>query len=97
MFMSLSSTIATSDDAVADVVAALERVDFDAETSDASIRKIVAAAVKLYSYKVQRDGGIPAIDAGAITPTDAMIACTALLRGVNVQVFELGCWQGWMG
>jgi hypothetical protein len=46
---------------------------------------------------VQRDGGVPCIDAGAITPTDAMIACSALLRGVNVQVFELGCWQGWMG
>jgi hypothetical protein len=46
---------------------------------------------------VQREGGFPIIESGGLTPTDAMIACTALLRGVNVQVFELGCWQGWMG
>jgi hypothetical protein len=95
--MSSSNTIARNDEAAADLTAAIARIDLDAETSDAAIRAVIAAAVKLYSYKVQRDGGFPCIERGAVTPTDAMIACTALLRGVNVQVFELGCWQGWMG
>ncbi len=95
--MSSSSAAAANEAAVDDLTAAIARIDFDAETSEAAIRKVVAAAVKLYSYKVQRDEGFPCIESGAITPTDAMIVCSALLRGVNVQVFELGCWQGWMG
>jgi hypothetical protein len=90
---SLSETT-ISIEAIAEQVA---RIDFDADASDAAIRQLVTAAVKAYSYKVQRDGGFPIIEHGGLTPTDAMIACTALLRGVNVQVFELGCWQGWMG
>lgn len=95
--MSSSSSLAPNDAPVDALATAIAGIDLDAETSDAAIRKAVAAVVKLYSYKVQRDGGFPIVEAGAITPTDAMIACTALLRGVNVQVFELGCWQGWMG
>jgi hypothetical protein len=94
--MSSSSTVVRNA-AIDELTAAIARLDFDADASDASIQTVIAAAVKLYSYKVQREGGFPCITAGAITPTDAMIACTALLRGVNVQVFELGCWQGWMG
>jgi hypothetical protein len=95
--MSSSSTLERNDALAAEISAAVQQLDFDTDVSDAAIRAIAAAAVKLYSYKVQREGGFPIVEAGAITPTDAMIACTALLRGVNVQVFELGCWQGWMG
>jgi hypothetical protein len=92
-----SSSLADTTISIEAIAEQLARVDLDAEASDAAIRQLVTAAVKAYSYKVQREGGFPIIESGGLTPTDAMIACTALLRGVNVQVFELGCWQGWMG
>jgi len=92
-----SSSLADKAISIEAIAEQLARVDLDAEASDAAIRQLVTAAVKAYSYKVQREGGFPIIESGGLTPTDAMIACTALLRGVNVQVFELGCWQGWMG
>jgi hypothetical protein len=62
-----------------------------------ALRALIAAAAKLYSEKVQRDGGFPIIDAGSLTATDGMIVTTAILKAVNVQVFELGCWQSWAG
>jgi hypothetical protein len=92
-----SSSLTDQTISIETIAEQLARIDFDAEASDTAIRQLVTAAVKAYSYKVQRDGGFPIIEHGGLTPTDAMIACTALLRGVNVQVFELGCWQGWMG
>ena len=92
-----SSSLADKAISIEAIAEQLARVDLDAEASDAAILQLVTAAVKAYSYKVQREGGFPIIESGGLTPTDAMIACTALLRGVNVQVFELGCWQGWMG
>ena len=33
----------------------------------------------------------------SVTGTDAMILCGALLKAVDLQVFELGMWQSWSG
>ena len=33
----------------------------------------------------------------AVTGTDAMITCSALLKAVDLQVFERGMWQSWSG
>jgi hypothetical protein len=68
-----------------------------ADVCDASLQQLIAAAVRVYSNKVERFGGFPVISGGAITATDAMITTTALLKAVNVQVFELGCWQNFAG
>jgi hypothetical protein len=65
------------------------------DVSEQSIQSIMTAAVQLYTAKVHADGVFPAVVDGAITATDAMIATSALLRAVNVQVFELGFWQSW--
>ena len=32
-----------------------------------------------------------------MTATEVMVAVTAMLKAVNVQVFELGMWQAWAG
>ena len=34
---------------------------------------------------------------GYITATDAVVTTTAILKAVNVQLFELGMWQAWSG
>jgi O-acetyl-ADP-ribose deacetylase (regulator of RNase III) len=67
--------------------------------SDESLQLLLAAAVKLYSSK-NPDGirlrAFPEGGAG-VTATDVMVATTAMLHAVNVQMFELGMWQAFSG
>jgi hypothetical protein len=67
--------------------------------SDADVQALLAAAVRIYAARMEdRDEPLAAFpgDAG-ITATQAMVAITAILKAVNVQLFELGMWQAWSG
>ena len=74
----------------------LGRLD-PATVSDATLQALIAAAIRVYSSKVERFGPFPMVAAASITATDAMIGASALLKAANVHVFELGCWQNWAG
>ena len=66
---------------------------------DGDVQALLAAAVRIYAERAEaRDEPLSAFppDAG-ITATHAMLAVTAILKAVNVQVFELGMWQAWSG
>lgn len=67
--------------------------------SDAEIQAMLAKAVRLYAARVaQREDTLPAFPADAnVTATDVMVTATAMLKAVNLQVFELGMWQAWTG
>ena len=67
--------------------------------SDAEIQTMLADEVKLYAARVsERDGALAAFpDNVSVTATEAMTAITAILKAVNVQLFELGMWQAWSG
>jgi len=66
--------------------------------SDAEIQSMLANAVRLYAERAaERDGALPAFAPDAITATEAMVTVTAMLKAVNLQVFELGMWQAWSG
>ena len=66
--------------------------------SDAEIQDMLAKAVHLYAERVaEREGALPAFPADAATATEVMVTVTALLKAVNLQVFELGMWQAWSG
>ncbi|MGB8043937.1 MAG: hypothetical protein WCF66_13335 [Pseudolabrys sp.] len=66
--------------------------------SDAEIQNMLANAVRLYAERsAERDGDLPAFPADAVTATDVMVTVTAMLKAVNLQVFELGMWQAWSG
>ena len=66
--------------------------------SDADIQDMLANAVRLYAERAcERDGGLPAFSSDAATATEVMVAVTAMLKAVNLQVFELGMWQAWSG
>lgn len=67
--------------------------------SDAEVQALFAAAVRIYADRMEeRDEPLAAFPADAgITATQAMVAATAMLKAVNVQVFELGMWQAWSG
>ena len=67
--------------------------------SDGEIQALLARAVKLYAERAAvNDTPLPAFPDGAqVTATDAVVTITAMLKAVNVQLFELGMWQAWSG
>ncbi len=63
-----------------------------------AIQALMQALCKLYSANIDAGNKFPVVDHRmAITGTDAMILCGALLKAVDLQVFELGMWQSWSG
>jgi hypothetical protein len=67
--------------------------------SDADIQDMLAKAVRLYAERVAEcDHTLAAFPSdAAVTATDVMVTVTAMLKAVNLQVFELGMWQAWSG
>ena len=67
--------------------------------SDGEIQALLARAVRLYAERAaQREAPLPAFPQGVeVTATDAVVTTTAILKAVNVQLFELGMWQAWSG
>jgi|SRR5579883_18497 len=66
--------------------------------ADVDLRKIIAAALRLYAVKAESGMRMPLpADGGGVTVTDAMIAITDLLHSLNVQLFELSMWQAMTG
>jgi hypothetical protein len=73
-------------------------VPTEGRPSDADIQDMLAKSVRLYAERAaERDGGLPAFPADAATATEVMVTVTAMLKAVNLQVFELGMWQAWSG
>ena len=70
----------------------IERLD------DAALQALLARAVRLYAARAEQ-GEAPAAFAAdtQVTATEVMVAVTAMLKAVNLQVFELGMWQAWSG
>lgn len=71
----------------------------ETKASDAEIQAALAGAVRAYAERAaERDGGLPAFPPdGSVTATEVMVTVTAMLKAVNLQVFELGMWQSWAG
>jgi hypothetical protein len=67
--------------------------------SDAQLQKLLAAAIKSYAARAEAsDEPLPALAPNSeVTATEAMLVVSAILKAVNVQVFELGMWQSWSG
>ena len=67
--------------------------------SDTEIQGMLAQAVRLYAERAaETDGPLPAFAPEAqMTATEVMVTVTAMLKAVNLQVFELGMWQAWAG
>jgi hypothetical protein len=98
--MSSSSTIAPGDldrnvNAVADAVDSIVGACATESVSDATIQRLMTAAALLYAARVEAGGKLPATAPAALNATQGMIVTSALMRAVNVQVFELGLWQSW--
>ena len=72
--------------------------DAAATPSDAEIQAMLAKAVKPYAERAEEGDAPSAFPADAqVTATEVMVTVTAMLKAVNLQVFELGMWQAWSG
>ena len=71
----------------------------DERLSDVEVQAMLARAVRLYAERAaERDDALAAFPAGAqVTATEVMVTVTAMLKAVNLQLFELGMWQTWSG
>ena len=68
-----------------------------AKASDKDLQCIIAAAIRTYRERTESsDLAVFPADAD-VTATDVMVAATAMLRAVDLQLFELGMWQAWSG
>jgi hypothetical protein len=68
------------------------------EIPDDSLGQVIGAAIRLYAAKAQMgDAPRPFGRNSGVTVTDVAIACTALLEGAGLEVFELGAWQTMSG
>lgn len=73
-------------------------LDDGAEPPDELIQEGLTAMTRLYTVKFQiGERWSPFIDDRAMPATAVMIMSTAMLRAVNVELFELGMWQAWSG
>jgi hypothetical protein len=60
------------------------------------VQKVLELGTRLYSAEIQSGRKLPAFAQGhGASATDVMITTTAMLKSVNVQLFELGMWQMW--
>jgi hypothetical protein len=71
----------------------------DERPSDVDIQNALAQAVRCYAERAaETDNALSAFPPAAqITATEVMVTVTAMLKAVNLQVFELGMWQAWSG
>jgi hypothetical protein len=90
--------------ASADAVALAKHIEhglregrFDTLTPQA-FQVLMAALCKSYAAQVEAGGDfLPLADRNSVSPTEIMMATSALLKAANLAVFELGMWQSWTG
>jgi hypothetical protein len=91
----------TSSEQALKLAAELERGLIEGRTDVASreaLQQLMAAICKTYSLQAQGgDPSLPLTRRSGVSATDVMITTSALLRAVDLQVFELGMWQSWTG
>ena len=71
----------------------------DADLSDADLRTAMAALVRIFAARNEEDRhNLPLPpNGGGVTATEALLTVSAMLRSLNLQLFELGMWQSFTG
>ena len=66
--------------------------------SPEAVQALMAILCTIYGANQESGNKYPVLaNRTAVTGTDVMITCGALLKAVDLQVFELGMWQSWSG
>jgi hypothetical protein len=62
-----------------------------------ALQKLIAAACRLYTARVDAGEPIMPVPKNSISATDVMVTASGLLKAADLAVFELGMWQSWTG
>jgi hypothetical protein len=63
------------------------------EIASADIERVLTAAMKLYGVKAEAEAVLPPpVSADKITPTEAVVVISELMRAVNLNLFDLSMW-----
>jgi len=95
--------VAVLDGASADanrLAAVLERGIVDGKldmVSTEALQKLMAAACRVYTARVEAGEPIMPVPKNSISATDVMVTASGLLKAADLAVFELGMWQSWTG
>jgi len=95
--------VAVLDGASADAVrlaAVMERGIVDGKldmVSAEALQKLMAAACRVYTARVDAGEPITPVPKNSISATDVMVTASGLLKAADLAVFELGMWQSWTG
>ena len=65
------------------------------DLSETEVRDLFTLAVKQYFERQLGAEPFAPIDPTAVSPTEGVVAASALLEAINVEVFELGLWKSW--
>ncbi len=93
----IAGAIAYLEDSLQRADAASELTEGPAEEDSLEdVQKLLALAIRLYVSNYHAGRKVPIFQPGnGVSATDVMIACTEMLKAVNVQLFELGMFQTW--
>jgi hypothetical protein len=82
-----------ADGALKTALAALNTED-PAQISRAAIAKLLTSAVKLYAFKseMEDDTFFPFTNEETVTPTEVVRVVSAMLKAVDLNVFDLSMW-----
>ncbi len=68
------------------------------ELPDELVQQALTAMTRLYTVKFQMgERWAPFVNDREMPATAVMIMSTAMLKSVNLELFELGMWQAWSG
>ena len=62
-----------------------------------ALQKLIAAACRVYTARVEAGEKFTPVPKNSISATDVMVTASGLLRSADLAVFELGMWQNWTG
>ena len=93
--LAVTDTLADNVCLIANQVDAIMNSSPTERVTDATIERLLTAAALLYAARVESGGELRAIAPGALNATQGMVVTTAIMKAVNLQVFELGLWQSW--
>jgi hypothetical protein len=82
------------------LAAVLERGIVDGKldmVSAEALQKLIAAACRVYTARVEAGEPIMPVSRNSISATDVMVTASGLLKAADLAVFELGMWQSWTG
>lgn len=81
-----------------DIANRITALDEGEALPDEMIKEALTALTRLYTVRFQvGERWSPFVSDRAMPATAVMIMATAMLRAVNVELFELGMWQAWSG